>query len=324
MGIVSEGGRIGDSGGRVFAQPGLHEVIVSLAGAQHAVFAVYQVTELGFSARGVQHRAERSSLHRIHQGVYSLVPRELLTRKGHWMAAVLACGPGAVLSHRNAAALHQLRDNARAKIDVTVPSRSGRSRPGIDVHRAPNLEPADITIVDNIPCTSVARTLLDLADVIAQRPLERAFDESEIRQLFDLRAIEDQLARNPTRGASKSVRRLLEEHYIGSTPTESELEEAFYAFCRRYNLPKPEFQRWLDLGDGGAPIRADFLWRRQRVIVETDSRKYHGTHQARERDPRRDQRALVAGWQPVRTTWRQVTRRPQELGPTLVKLVAER
>ncbi len=237
------------------------------------------------------------------------------------MAAVLACGPGAVLSHRNAAALHGIRDTARANIDVTVSGASGRRRSGVDVHHVKALTLADITIVDGIPCTSVARTLLDLADVIAQRPLERAFDESEIRQLLDLRAIQDQLARNPTRGASGRVQRLLEEHYVGSTPTVSELEEAFFALARRYHLPQPEVNQWIDLGDGGPMILADFVWRPQRVILETDGKRVHGTRQARERDPRRDQRATVAGWRPIRTTWRQILRRPQELGPTLVALV---
>jgi very-short-patch-repair endonuclease len=90
---------------------------------------------------------------------------------------------------------------------------------------------------------------------------------------------------------------------------------------RRLGLPDPQVQQWIDLGDGGPMIRADFVWRPQRVIVETDGTRVHGTHQARERDPRRDQRAILAGWKPIRTTWRQIFRRPQELGPTLVRLV---
>lgn len=237
------------------------------------------------------------------------------------MAAVLACGPDAVLSHRNAAALHGIRDTARANIDVTIPRRSALCRAGIDVHRAPSLQAQDVTVVDNIPCTSVARTLFDLAEVVARRPLERAFDESEVRELFDLRAIEDQLARNPTRPGAALIKRLLEEHYVGSTLTESELEEGFFALTRRLGLPDPLVNEWIDLGDGGPMIKADFVWRPQRVIVETDGARFHGTAQAKERDPRRDQRAVRAGWRPIRTTWRQVFRRPQELGPTLVALV---
>ena len=95
----------------------------------------------------------------------------------------------AVLSHRSAAALLNLRGSARALIDVSTPGRGKRTRPGIDLHRSTTLKPPDTTRVSNIPCTTVARTLLDLAEVINRRSLERAFDESEVRRVFDLRAI---------------------------------------------------------------------------------------------------------------------------------------
>ena len=157
--------------------------------------------------------------------------------------------------------------------------------------------------------------------MVDRRRLERAFDQSEILRLFDLRAVEDQLDRNPTRRAAGVLRALLEEHYLGSTPTESELEEAFLALCRRAGLPKPEVQQWLTLPDGGPPIRADFLWREQRIVVETDGARVHGTRQARPRDARRDQRLTVHRWRPIRTDWRQVTRRAAELEATLVALM---
>jgi hypothetical protein len=239
------------------------------------------------------------------------------------MAAVLACGPGAVLSHRNAAALHQLRPTARSKIDVTVPGRSRRRRQGIDIHRSTTLTEADTTVVKGIPCTSAARTMFDLADVVSRRSLERAYDQAEALEVFDLRALEDQLARNPTRPAAKRVRAVLDEHHIGSTLTRSQLEEAFLAICRRLGLPDPWVNRWIDLGDGEPMIWADFVWHEQRVVVETDGPRFHGTQQARERDPRRDQRAMVAGWRPIRTTWRQVMRRPWELERPLRRFVRQ-
>ena len=322
MGLMSEAGRKSGKCGRFFGQPSLEGPIAGLASGQHGLISLAQLMQLGLSKSAVHKRCAIGRLHRIHLGVYSLVPKALLTREGHWMAAVLACGPGAVLSHRNAAALHGLRPTARAKIDVTVPGRSCRSRTGIDVHRSISLTEADVTIVNGIPCTTVARTLFDLSEVVNRRSLERAFDESESLQVFDLRAIEDQLERNPTRPAARHVRAVLDEHYVGSTLTRSALEEAFLALCRRLGLPKPDVNTWIDLHDGLPMIWADFVWREQRVIVETDGEKFHGTQQARERDPHRDQRATVAGWRPIRTTWRQVMWRPPELEPALVALVA--
>jgi hypothetical protein len=139
--------------------------------------------------------------------------------------------------------------------------------------------------------------------------------------VFDLIALEAVMQRNPTHRGIPILRAILDEHYIGSTPTASELEEAMLAICRRIGVPMPEVNQWLDLGDGGPPIKPDFLWREQRVIVETDGDRFHGTKQARERDPRRDQRTILAGWMPVRTTWWQVMRRPDELERTILTLV---
>ncbi len=306
-----------------FSQPPVDRLIAALAARQHAVVSLEQLLELGLSVRAVSDRTARGRLHRIYRGVYAIVPRSLLTRHGHWMAAVLACGPGALLSHRAAAALHGVRQSSAMKIDVTVPGRSHRRHQGIALHRSTTLTEADATVVDGVPCTTVARTLLDLAEVLPRRPMERAFDQAESLQGLDLGAIQDQLERNRTRPGAKRVRSILDEHYVGSTLTESELEEAMLALSRAVGLPTPEVQQWLDLGDDDGMIRPDFLWRAQRLIVEVDSVKFHGTRQRFEADRRRDQRALVAGWRTVRTTNRQIKRRPEELRATVAKLLAQ-
>lgn len=301
---------------------GVDAAIASLGAGHHAVFGLDQLVELGLSPRAVQHRAASGRLHRIYAAVYSLVPRELLTRRGHWMAAALAYGPEAVVSHRTAATLHGLLDYNGAKTDVMVPGRHSRRRGNVIVHSSTNLTPADLTTEDHVPCTTVARTLLDLADVVERRRIERAFDQAEAIGVFDLWAIEDQLRRNPKRPAARKIRALLEEYYIGEAPTESELEEAFLALCRRARVRRPEVQQWIMLPDGGDPIRADFLWRQERVVVETDGARVHGTAQAGQRDPRRDQRLTVHGWRPIRAPGRQVFYRPAELEATLVALVS--
>lgn len=317
---MSGPGRETQAGVAKSSQVHVDEAIAELAERQHAVVSLAQLVELGLSSAAVRARAKASRLHRIHTAVYSLVPRALLTREGHWMAAVLACGSGAVLSHRDAAALHGLRPTARRKLDVTVPRRSHRRHQGLDIHRSTTLTPADVTLENHIPCTTVARTLLDLAGVLPRRPVERALDQAEAMRVFDLLALNEQLERNPNQRGAGQLRSILGDHYAGSTLTESALEEAFLALCRRLHLPRPKLNQWIDLGNGEW-IRGDFVWYEHRVVVETDGDRYHGTHQARERDPRRDQRVMVAGWRPVRTTWRQITRRPRELEATLLALL---
>ena len=300
----------------------LDQAVAELASAQHGVFGLGQLRALGMSTRVVNRRATTGRLHRIHQTVYSLVPRELLKREGLWMAAVLACGPDAVLSHRSAAALLELRDWGWTKIEVTVPRRSARRHEGVAVHRSTKLTAKDVTVVNNIPRTSAARTLLDLAEVVTMRQLERSFDQAEIAEVFDLKAIQDQLARNPTRAGAKAVRGVLETHYIGKTPTWSENEEALLAITRPLGIPDPDTNQFVILDDGGPPIRVDFVWRDQRVAIEADSRKWHLTRQRFETDRQRDQRLIAAGWTIIRTTWKQMTRGPHELRPLLLTLLS--
>lgn len=300
-----------------FLEPALGELAV----VQHGVFALDQLRELGLTARAAQKRVETGRMHRIHATVYSVVPRELLKREGLYMAAVLACGPGAVLSHRSAARLHELRDYGFWLIEVTVPRRSRRKHEGVKVHCSTALTAADVTMVNNIPVTAVARTLFDLGGVLDQRRLERAFDQAEIAETLDLKAINDQLARNPTRAAAKKVRKVLAEHYIGRTPTWNDNEEALLAITRSLGLPDPDVNQLIVLDDGEPPIRVDFVWRHRRIIVEADSSKWHSSRQRMEIDRRRDQRLTAAGWTVIRTTWRQMTYRADELRETLLKLL---
>lgn len=297
--------------------------LAELAARQYGVISLDQLRALGLSRSAVQDRAYAGRLHRIHHAVYSLVPLTLLGGNGRSMAAVLACGPDAALSHRSAAALHEIRGTDRSNVDITIPQRSPRKHAGVDVHRSTTLTPADITVVDDIPCTTVARTLLDLAQVIKHRPLERALDQAEILMLLDVTALLDQIERNKARPAAKRLRAVLDQHYIGSTPTWSELEELLLAGCRHRDLPMPEVNVLVDPNDGDpTAIRADFVWRLHRVIVETDGHGTHHTRQAFEEDRRRDQRLFAAGWIVMRVTWRQLTRNPEEVFDRLAQLLS--
>jgi predicted transcriptional regulator of viral defense system len=184
--------------------------ISRLAERQHGVISLHQLQFYGLSPRAVRDRVAAGRLTRIHRGVYA-VGHGRLTLRGHWMAAVLAYGPTVVLSHRSAAALHGIRRTNPAQRRVTLPSPSARPRPGIDVHRSTTLEPKDITTVGGIPCTTLARTLLDLAEVVDRRGVKRAIDQAEVLRIFDLRAIDDILSRTAGRRGAAALSRVLEE-----------------------------------------------------------------------------------------------------------------
>jgi predicted transcriptional regulator of viral defense system len=317
--LVSIAGHLTGTYGPLDAQ----HALAALASRQNGVFSLAQLEDLGLSASAVRKRAATGRLHRVHRGVYALTPAELLTRDGRFMAAILTCGPGAVLSHRSAAALHGLRATDRAGIDVTVPGRTKRKCAGIDVHRSTTLTAADTTTVSGISCTTIARTLLDLTTVVPMRGAERACEQAEALKVFDARALQDQVQRNHHRHAMPRVRELLAKCQPGAAPTESELEEGCLSLVRAAGCPAPERQVYVVLDDGEPPIRVDFVWRAEQLALETDGRTYHGTRRAFETDRRRDQRLTVAGWRVVRVTWRQLTSEPAVVARLVADLLAQ-
>jgi hypothetical protein len=274
-----------------------------LAERQHGVVALRQLQLLGLSKSAVSRRARGGRFHRIHRGVYA-VGYPKLTGYGHWMAAVLACGPRAVLSHRSTAGLWGVRPDNRRKSDVSVPSPSARTRQAIEIHRSVTLTADDVTTVEGIPCTTLARTLVDLGDVVDRRAVERAVEQAEVLRLFDLHDVQRAMERAGPRRGTGLLSSVLED-LNGPTLTASELEEAFLALCRAAALPTPEVNAWMTLSDG-SPIKVDFLWRRERLAVETDGHAFHRTRQSRERDAKRDVLLRLAGFEPVRFTGRQV------------------
>jgi hypothetical protein len=292
-----------------------------LAERQHGVVALRQLQLLGLSKSAVSRRARGGRFHRIHRGVYA-VGHPKLTGYGHWMAAVLACGPMAVLSHRSTAGLSGLRPDNRRKSDVSLPSPSARPKAGIEVHRSVTLTADDVTTVEGIPCTTIARTLVDLGDVLDRRAVERAVEQAEVLRLFDLREVHRAIDRaGPRRGAGLLSSVL--ENLEGPALTASELEEAFLALCRTADLPTPEVNAWMTLADGSA-IKVDFLWRDERLAVETDGHPFHRTRQSRERDTKRDQLLRLAGFEPVRFTGRQVALEKEWVTHTLLALASRR
>ena len=236
------------------------------------------------------------------------------------MAAVLAGGEGAVLSHLSAAARWRILEN-RAKPEVTVP-RMRRSRPDLRF-RVATLLPDEVTTVDGIPITTVPRTLLDLAAVVDAHRLERAFNEAEYRRLDDALSVADLLERHPSRRGSASLRALLEEVAHDQGITRHELEHRFLAFVDETGLLRPRRNAAIEI-EPGRWIEGDCVWPEACLIVELDSRAAHGTRSRFESDRERDRLLAVAGWTVVRVTWRQLHRHPRGLAADLRALLTRR
>jgi very-short-patch-repair endonuclease len=265
-------------------------------------------------------RIAAGSLHRVHQGVYA-VGYLSLDSLGRKMAAVLACGADALLSHRSAADLWGIRVDDRLSIDVTAPNRRGRIPGGIDAHRDGLITAIDRTRLKGIPCTTVERTLLDLAAVVPIWELRKAISEAEVLGLLDFANLRSLIKRCRGRRGVARLRMVLDEIHPETRRTHSEIERRFLRMCVRAGLPQPEVNTLLDVG--GRRLRPDFVWRDASLIVEADGRRYHDTASAFQRDRRRDQRLLLAGWRVVRCTWEQVEREPRALAATIRTLLAQ-
>lgn len=281
----------------------LDQVIADLATTQHGVVSRYQLTAAGASNGALGSRIRRGRLHRVHRGVYA-VGHPLLTWDGKLMAAVLASGPSAVISHRSAADHLELRRSGTRKIDVTVSTRAARRTAStLVLHRSRSLPAGETTVHRGIPVTTPARTLLDLAAVVDRRSLERAVDQAEALRIFDLAAIRAVLAAHRRRAGCGALRSVL-DRWTPHPHTRSDLEDLFLALCDAHDLERPLVNTLI------GEYEVDFLWPRQRVIVETDSHRHHGTRAAFERDRERDARLTAAGYRVVRFTYWQVVEQP--------------
>jgi very-short-patch-repair endonuclease len=291
--------------------------LAALAARQHGVVAHLQLLALGFTARQIERRLSSGRLHVVHRGVYAVGHRRL-TRDGRWMAGVLACGPLAFLSHQDGGALWGIRRSTAARIHVTtLTGGRGRGRQdGLVVHQPRSLHPDDRAVVDGIPVTSVARTLLDLSEVITADALDRALETAERRQLFDLDAIDALLDRTRGRKGKRRLQRALVDYRPGPGWTRSDLEDEFLRLLRKAGLPMPAVNKWV------AGHEVDCVWFEEKLIVELDGGGYHASTAARERDPQRDADLQLAGYDVIRITDRRLAREPEAVIATIRRLLA--
>jgi hypothetical protein len=259
-----------------------------MAARQHGVVSRRQLLALGFDRGTIERRLRNGRLHRLYRGVFA-VGHTVIPRDGRYLAAVMACGPGAALSHGSAAALWGIRPSAAARFDVTVPRTSGvRSTAAIIVHRPKRR--VETTRLDGIPITTPGQTLADLAIALPRRPLEKAIEMAEVRKL-DVAVPDDHPGEQRLReAAGRSL----------PVTTDSPLEDAFLELCDDHGIPRPLVQPIVD------GYRVDFCWPEHRLIVETDGYEHHGTRAAFERDRVKDAYLTVRGWRVLRFTEPQV------------------
>ena len=280
----------------------------ALGESQHGVVARAQLLDVGLTPEAIKHRIAKGRLHPVWRGVYA-VGRPQLSRYGTWTAAVLSCGPEAVLSHGSAAALWRIGEERRGEIEISVPAGVARRRPGIVVHRRARHTSFDLTRHHGIPVTNPVRTLVDLAACLPRDVLESAVNEADKRDLTDPETLRRGLASYSGQPGATALRAALDRRTF--TLTDSELERRFLPVAREAGLPPPQTGRYVN------GFKVDFYWPELGLIVETDGLRYHRTAAQQSRDRLRDQVHTAAGLTPLRFTRAQVRFEPGHVRATL-------
>lgn len=267
------------------------ERVAKVAAQQHGVVSISQLRDAGVTRNAVRRRVESGRLHRLHRGVYA-VGHTGISRQGSWTAAAIACGKGAAVSHRSAAALWGLLRPLDGPVDISIAATGGRRRrQGIRLHRCPSLRPAHLTFREGIPVTKPSRTLFDLRRMVSERELRRAIRQADV---LGLPLGED----------------------VRSDRTRSDLERDFLLICRRHRLPLPKVNARV----GGHLV--DFFWSDRSLAVETDGYRYHRGRQAFRDDRRRDLELRARGIEVLRLSEEQVDEEPDRVAEILREVLA--
>lgn len=295
---------------------GIDEAIARLAAVQFGVVSRAQLLTLGLSRRAIEHRIATGRLRRVYRGVYA-VGHDVLEFRGRVMAALLATGPGSAASHRTAAALGGAELSTEGPIHVTTRHRRA-PQPGIALHRGV-LPPDEITFVDEMPVTTMARTFLDLSRTEHPRVLRRLIKSAEFKGQVNWTDLDRILERYPRRQGRGPLAELARSVHAKSGRTRSEIEDLLTEFVAARSLPAPERNVQLHLRD--RTIEVDCLWREARVALELDGRSAHDRAIAFEDDRARDRALTAARWIPLRATWAQLRYEPDALEADLRPVV---
>ncbi|HKG36459.1 MAG TPA: DUF559 domain-containing protein [Solirubrobacterales bacterium] len=286
--------------------------ILGLGSRQHGVVARSQLLEAGITAEAIRHRLGSRRLFHLHDGVYA-VGRAEVSRIGSLLAAVLRCGPEALLSHGSAAALWEIAPAREGPIEVSVPGRLERVGPGIKAHRRGRFLTRVLAVHHGVPVTDVPQTLLDLARTHPDHRVEAAVNAADRLGLADAETLRRSLRSLGGRPGVTRLRRVLDRHTF--VLTDSELERRFLPVARSAGLPSPL------TGAEVNGFRVDFFWPDLGLVVETDGLSYHRTPAAQARDRLRDQAHTAAGLTPLRFTHHQVRHQASYVRARLVQTV---
>jgi very-short-patch-repair endonuclease/predicted transcriptional regulator of viral defense system len=276
------------------------EALARLASRRHGIVTLEQLRALGYSDSAIARLIRAGRLHRLYRGVFA-VGHTALSTEGKLLAAVLACGAGAAISHGTAAWVWALRRDASARIHVTVPTTAGRRAPENLLIHCP-CRAIESTVVNGIPVTTPMRTLADLSDTLPRRQLEKALEQAHALRLLDVAAIDRiAVAHAAGRRGPRRLQQLVRSHDAEHTHTRSALEDALLELCDRHGIPRPRTNAHIE------GYEADFAWPEQRLIVEADSWRHHSSRERFERDRIRDSHHTVHGWRVVRLTHARIT-----------------
>jgi hypothetical protein len=290
----------------------LDRKVAALAGGQHGVVGRWQLREIGLTERLIRTRVSHGGLNRLHRGVYA-VGHRAITVEGRWMAAALAHGPRAVLSHRSAGQFWGLFPRRSIEPEVTGPG-SQKTKQGIVAHRA-TLMADEVVRVRGVPVTSVPRTMFDLAGMLKEREVERAWNEMEVREYRSPLSVPDLIERYPGRKGTLLLARLADRKTLPVGITRNELEEAFLGLIDRFGLPRPRMNAHLAIRDRFYEI--DCLWEDRKIAIELDGGGAHGTKRAFQKDRERDRILTAERYTTARITWDQIQFTPSEVASDL-------
>ena len=289
--------------------------LAALAELQYGVVTYRQMRGLGLS-NGHIHRASKASrLRRVHRGVYA-VGHKRLSRHGHSLAAVLACGEGAVLSHRSAAWLWGFLPRFPSEAEVTVPSR-GHRRCGIRVYRTAGMPDRDVATLEGIPVTSAARTLFDLAGAVSARDRSRAVDQAKRTGRLDLAELDAITARRSRTIEARLLRQAL-ALYRKPVYDRARSELLFLDALEKEGLPLPKINRWVEKWE------IDAYWEAERFAVEVDGWETHGSREAFENDRLRQEEMKLAGIDCIRISARRIETEPEQVAQNLRVFLSRR